>query len=110
MIQQIMEDKAACNDDVREHLAIIACLKKMLDNAAEKKKKKGPIHGGSNPGRKKSKSRQRLEGHTMLYNGYFSNSATRALGGKDIVVSGPADIQLATSLLPYLVFATILEW
>jgi hypothetical protein len=25
-------------------------------------------------------------------------------------VSGPADIQLATSLLPYLVFATILEW
>jgi hypothetical protein len=26
MIQQIMDDEAACDDDVCEHLAIIACL------------------------------------------------------------------------------------
>jgi hypothetical protein len=26
MIQQIMDDEAAYDDDVREHLAIIACL------------------------------------------------------------------------------------
>jgi hypothetical protein len=48
----------------------------MLDDAAEKKK--GPRRGGSKPGRKKSKPRQRLEGHTMLYNDYFSDSATHA--------------------------------
>jgi hypothetical protein len=48
----------------------------MLDDAAEKKK--GPRSGGSKPGRKKSKPRQRLEGHTMLNNDYFSDSATHA--------------------------------
>jgi hypothetical protein len=34
---------------------------------------------------------------------------TRDLGGKVIVASGLADMQLATSLVSYLVFATILE-
>jgi hypothetical protein len=71
-----MEDEAACDDNVREHLAIIVCLQKMLDDAAEKKK--GPQRGGSKPGRKKSKPQQRLEGHTILYNDYFSDSATHA--------------------------------
>jgi hypothetical protein len=48
----------------------------MLNGAVEKKK--GPHCGGSKPGRKKSKPRQRLEGHTMLYNDYFSDSSTHA--------------------------------
>jgi hypothetical protein len=47
----------------------------MLDDAEEKKRTR---HGGSRPGRKKSKPRQRLEGLTMLYNDYFSDSATHA--------------------------------
>jgi hypothetical protein len=47
----------------------------MLDDAEEKKR---PHRGSSKPGRKKSKLRHRLEGHTMLCNGYFSDSATRA--------------------------------
>jgi hypothetical protein len=28
MIQQMLDHDAACNDNVREHLAIIACLQK----------------------------------------------------------------------------------
>jgi hypothetical protein len=56
MIHQIMEDEVAWDDDVREHLAIIVCLKKMLDDSA---KKKGPHRGGSKSGRKKSKPQQR---------------------------------------------------
>jgi hypothetical protein len=39
MIQQIMEDEAACDDDVQGHLAITVCIQKMLDDAAEKKKR-----------------------------------------------------------------------
>jgi hypothetical protein len=49
----------------------------MLDDAEEKKKKR-PRRGGSKLGRRKSKPRQRLEGHTMLYNDYFSDTATHA--------------------------------
>jgi hypothetical protein len=48
----------------------------MLDDVEEKKKR--PCRGGSRLGRKNSKPKQRLEGHTMLYNDYFSNSATHA--------------------------------
>jgi hypothetical protein len=28
MIQQIMDNEAACDKDIREHLAVIACLQK----------------------------------------------------------------------------------
>jgi hypothetical protein len=48
----------------------------MLDDVEEKKKR--PCRGGSRPGRKNLKPKQRLEGHTMLYNDYFSDSATQA--------------------------------
>jgi hypothetical protein len=43
MIQQIMEDKAACDEHVWEHLVIIAGLQKMLSDSTEKKK--GPHCG-----------------------------------------------------------------
>jgi hypothetical protein len=39
MIQQMLDDGAACNDDVCEHLAIIAYLHKMLNDVEEKKKR-----------------------------------------------------------------------
>jgi hypothetical protein len=48
MIQQIMDD------DVLEHLPIIACFQKMLDDAEEKKRSRC---GGSRLRRKKSKPR-----------------------------------------------------
>jgi hypothetical protein len=35
MIQEIMDDEAACEYDVREHLAIIACLQKCLMTPGE---------------------------------------------------------------------------
>jgi hypothetical protein len=38
-------DDTACNDDIDEHLAIIAYLQKMLDDA-EKEKKKRSCYGG----------------------------------------------------------------
>jgi hypothetical protein len=65
MIQKIMDDDATYDDNVREQLVIITCLNKMFDGAEEKKKRSH--HGGSRPGRSKSKLRQRLEGHMMLY-------------------------------------------
>jgi hypothetical protein len=34
MIQQIMDDEAACDDNVQKHLAITACLQ-MLEDAGE---------------------------------------------------------------------------
>jgi hypothetical protein len=37
-----------------------------------------PRRGGSRPGRKKSKPRQKMEGHTMLHNDYFADDATHA--------------------------------
>jgi hypothetical protein len=48
----------------------------MFDADAEKSKR--PRHGGSKAGRKKSKPRQRMEGHTMLHNDYFADEATHA--------------------------------
>jgi hypothetical protein len=71
-----MEYEPACDDDVWKHMAIIVCLQTMLDDVVEKKK--GPRRGGSKPGRQKSQPRQRLEGHTMLYNNYICVSATHA--------------------------------
>ncbi|KAK1693853.1 hypothetical protein QYE76_010550 [Lolium multiflorum] len=48
----------------------------MLDAEAEKRKR--PRRGGSRPGRRKSKPRQRMEGHAMLHNDYFADGATHA--------------------------------
>jgi hypothetical protein len=64
----MLDDDAACDDDAREHLSIIACLPKIIDEAEERMR-----CGGSRSGRKKSKPQLRLEGHTMLYKDYFSS-------------------------------------
>jgi hypothetical protein len=71
MVQQIMDDEASYDDNIHENLAIITCHQKLIDDA-EKKKKKKPCHVG----RRESRHQQRLEGHTMLYNNYFSDTAT----------------------------------
>jgi hypothetical protein len=60
----MLADDAACDNYVREHLAIIACIQKMLDETEEKKKRQ--CCGDSRLGRKHLKPQQRLEGHTML--------------------------------------------
>ncbi|KAK1680196.1 hypothetical protein QYE76_041044 [Lolium multiflorum] len=54
--------------------AIIASLQDMVDAEAEKRKR--PHRVGSRRGRRKSKPRHRMEGHTMLHNDYFADGAT----------------------------------
>ncbi|XP_071677011.1 uncharacterized protein [Lolium perenne] len=76
MVALLLEDEQAFDDDLREHLLIIASLQDMLDAEAEKRKR--PRRGGSRPGRRKSKPRQRMEGHAMLHNDYFADDATHA--------------------------------
>ncbi|XP_071683332.1 uncharacterized protein [Lolium perenne] len=76
MVALLLEDEQAFDDDLREHLLIIASLQDMLD--AEVEKRKRPRRGGSRPGRRKSKPRQRMEGHAMLQNDYFADGATHA--------------------------------
>jgi hypothetical protein len=58
MLALLLEDEQAFDDDLREHLLIIASLQDMLDAEAEKRKR--PRRGGSRPGRRKSKPRQRM--------------------------------------------------
>jgi hypothetical protein len=38
MIQQMLDDYATCDDDVRENLVIITCLQKILDEVEDKKR------------------------------------------------------------------------
>ncbi|KAK1631763.1 hypothetical protein QYE76_006078, partial [Lolium multiflorum] len=76
MVALLLEDEQAFDDDLREHLLIIASLQDMVDAEAEKRKRS--CHGGSRPGRRKSKPRQRMEGHVMLHNDYFADDATHA--------------------------------
>jgi hypothetical protein len=76
MIVEMMEEEQAFDDDFREHLLIIAALQNILDADAEKKKR--PLHEGLKSGRKNSKPRQRMEGHTMLHNNCFAEDATHA--------------------------------
>ncbi|KAK1685163.1 hypothetical protein QYE76_046011 [Lolium multiflorum] len=54
MAALLLEDEQAFDDDLREHLLIIASLQDMLDAEAEKRKR--PRRGGSRPGRRKSKA------------------------------------------------------
>jgi hypothetical protein len=76
MVVKMMEDEQAFDDDLQEHLSIILSLQNILDANAGKKKR--PRRGGSKPGRKKSKPRQRKDGHTMLHNDYFAEDAAQA--------------------------------
>ncbi|KAK1611389.1 hypothetical protein QYE76_035062 [Lolium multiflorum] len=55
MVALLLEDEQAFDDDLREHLLIIASLQDMLDAEAEKRKR--PRRGGSRPGRRKMSKR-----------------------------------------------------
>ena len=74
IIHQFMEEEDAFDADIQEDLSILNCLRQM--QAAEQNK--APRRGGSKFGGRKSKPRQRMEGHTMLYTDYFINGATYA--------------------------------
>ena len=56
---------AAATDE--EHLLMLACLAGLYDVDAQSKR------GGSAPGRRKSKARQRAEGYCILYGDYFAD-------------------------------------
>ena len=60
------EDDAAADDD-EEHLLMLACLAGLYVVDAQ------PKHGGSVPGRRKSKLRQGAEGYCILYADYFAD-------------------------------------
>ena len=62
MIVTIMEEEEAYDADDAENLTVLTALRQMQLEEAKK-----PKRGGSKPGRRKSKNRQRLEGHAMLW-------------------------------------------
>ena len=71
MIVAMMEEEDAYDADDQENLAVLTALRQMqLDDA------KKPKRGGSKPVRRKSKKRQRLEGHAMLFSDYFADDST----------------------------------
>ena len=70
MATLLMEEEADIEAEEEENMAILACL---LQLQAEEAVNAEPKRGDSKPGRMKTKSRQRMEGHCMLYNDYFAD-------------------------------------
>jgi hypothetical protein len=67
MFAALMEEEAKITvSDDDEHLMMLSCLMALYTHSDAK-----PRHGGSAPGRRKSKPQQRLEGYCILYAGYF---------------------------------------
>jgi hypothetical protein len=67
MFIALMEEEAAvASVDDEEHLMMLLCLMALYAHDSAK-----PRRGGSAPGRRKSKSRQRMEGYCILYDDYF---------------------------------------
>jgi hypothetical protein len=67
MFAALMEEEAqiaVSNDE--EHLMMLSCLMVLYAHSDAK-----PRRGGSAPGRRKSKPRQRLEGYCIFYADYF---------------------------------------
>jgi hypothetical protein len=69
MFAALMEEEAeiAFADD-EEHLMMLSCLMALYARTDTK-----PRRGGSAPGRRKSKPKQRLEGYCILYADYFAD-------------------------------------
>jgi hypothetical protein len=69
MFTALMEEEAEISvGDDEEHLMMMSCLMALYARSDAK-----PRRGGSAPGRRKSKSRQRLEGYCILYADYFAD-------------------------------------
>ena len=71
MAAMLLEEEAAIAEEEDENLAILSCL---LQLQADEDANAAPKWGGSSFGRKKSKPRQRMEGHCMLVSDYFAET------------------------------------
>ena len=67
LLAELLDEEAQADLDDEEHLLILACLAGLLAHDAR------PRRGGSAPGRRKSKPRQRYEGYCILYSDYFAD-------------------------------------
>ena len=70
LLAELLDEEAQADIDDEEHLLVLACLAGLLDKAK-------PRRGGSKPGRRKSKPRQRYEGYCILYSDYFAEHPTQ---------------------------------
>jgi hypothetical protein len=65
MFAEMFEEEMAAAAQDEEHMLILACLSGLYAEAAIGRR------GGSAPGLKKCKPRQRMEGYCILYADYF---------------------------------------
>ena len=68
LLAELLDEEAEAAVEDEEPLLILACLVGLLANEAAR-----PRYGGSAPGRRKSKPRQRYEGYYILYSDYFAD-------------------------------------
>ena len=69
MAAMLLEEEDAIDAEEDENIAILSCLLRLQ---ADEEANAAPKRGGSSFGRKKSKPRQRMEGHCMLVSDYFA--------------------------------------
>ena len=68
MFVELMREEMAAAAQDEEHMMILGCLSSMYAGLATGRR------GGSAPGRRKCKPRQRMEGYCMLYADYFADN------------------------------------
>jgi hypothetical protein len=68
MFAELFEEEMAAATQDEEHMLILACLSGLYAEKVIYRR------GGSAPGRRKCKPRQRLEGYCILYADYFADS------------------------------------
>ncbi|KAK1606514.1 hypothetical protein QYE76_030187 [Lolium multiflorum] len=68
MFVELMQEEMAAAAQDEEHMMILGCLASMYAGLATGRR------GGSAPGRRKCKPRQRMEGYCMLYADYFADN------------------------------------
>jgi hypothetical protein len=68
MFAEIFEKEMAAAAQDEEHMLILACLSGLYAETAIGRR------GGSAPGRRKCKPRQRMEGYCILYANYFADN------------------------------------
>ena len=71
MAAMLLEEEDAIAAEEDENIAILSCLLRLQ---ADEEANAAPKRGGSSFGRKKSKPRQRMEGHCMLVSDYFAET------------------------------------
>jgi hypothetical protein len=68
MFAELFEEEMATTAQDEEHMLILACQSGLYAEKAIGRR------GGSAPGRRKCKQRQRMEGYFILYADYFTDS------------------------------------